>query len=234
MSTIAADMSEKFTSSPSNTNHYPSEFGAGLFVDIDKAAALQLREPEDPSSPYYGRITRGMFSRMTRPGKKALFQVTAEAAASLDVASAAVSVDSPVAALRPWIPSLQIGRVQAKVGKTIAISSTSTRRGRAMSEVSRRRLESWIPADAHRGLRMLRQRELLLGVEELCGTQSVGLNACAVMEDIQLDLGKIGEMIVPIISKIVNANDDGPFDQVAKPLLEVSHVQMYFYHLLDS
>lgn len=168
-----------------------------------------------------------MLSRMTRPGKKALFQVTAEAAASLDVEESSMTIDTGNAELQRWIPSLEIGRIRAVVGKTIAISSTSRRRGRAMTEVSRRRLESWIPEDAHRGLRMLRQRELLVNVVDLCGSQSVGLTACAVVEDITLNIGRIRDMIVPVVGKLVNSYDDGPFDMVALPLLEVSHVQMY-------
>ena len=199
------------------------ELGAGIFVDISKSDALQLKEPEDPTSNYYGRITRGMFSKMTGPGKKALFQVTATAAAGLNVSSASLTVDTDDADLQPWIPSLDVGRIEAVVGKSVSISSTSRRRGRAMSEVSRRRLESWIPEDAHRGLKMLRQRELLINVEEVCGVESDsgGISACATMSEIGLNLGRITTMIEPILGKLVNANDDGPFDQVAIPLLEL-------------
>ena len=109
-----------------------------------------------------------MFSKMTSPGKKALFQVTAEAAAGLEVTSASLGIDTDNPKLQPWIPRLEIGKIQAAVGKSITINSTSKRNARALSEVSRQRLESWIPADAHRGLRMLRQRELRVNVEEIC------------------------------------------------------------------
>lgn len=64
------------------------EFGAGVFVDIDKESAL--RKADNSSSVSYGRLTRNDFNKI--PNKKDLFQLCAAAAAALDVDDASVSI----------------------------------------------------------------------------------------------------------------------------------------------
>lgn len=54
------------------------EFGAGVFVDIDKERALRITE-DDPNSVRYGRVTRDMLPKI--PVKSDLFQICAAAAA---------------------------------------------------------------------------------------------------------------------------------------------------------
>ena len=48
-----------------------------------------------------------------------------------------------------------------------------------------------------------------------------GVTACASINEIKLNLGNIKKMIDPILGKVVNKNNDGAFDQVAQPLLEL-------------
>ena len=47
------------------------------------------------------------------------------------------------------------------------------------------------------------------------------LAACARMNDIRLNIGKIQDMIKPILEKLVNDDKDGLFDQVAVPLKQL-------------
>jgi hypothetical protein len=44
---------------------------------------------------------------------------------------------------------------------------------------------------------------------------------CAKLSDIRLDINKIKDMIEPILGKLVNTREDGAFDKVAVPLLEL-------------
>lgn len=53
------------------------EFGAGIFVDIDKERALRITD--DPNSVRYGRVTRDMLPKI--PVKSELFTICAAAAA---------------------------------------------------------------------------------------------------------------------------------------------------------
>ncbi len=83
-------------------------FGAGIFVDIDKERAL--RAPDNSSSVQYGRISRSQLSNMAN--KKDLFQLCAAAAAAVDVDYATVELDMPIPGfdkVKPWIPSLDVG-----------------------------------------------------------------------------------------------------------------------------
>lgn len=68
-------------------------FGAGVFIDIDKEAALRLKMPEDPNLPEYGRISRDDFKKITN--KKDLFQICAIGAGGLTVKSASVGITLP-------------------------------------------------------------------------------------------------------------------------------------------
>lgn len=45
--------------------------------------------------------------------------------------------------------------------------------------------------------------------------------ACAKLADIRLDITKIQAMIEPILNELVNSDEDGAFDQVGVPLLEL-------------
>lgn len=63
------------------------EFGAGIFVDLNKEKAL--RAPDKNNSVSYGRVTRDALKRIAN--KKDLFQICAAAAAALDVDNATVS-----------------------------------------------------------------------------------------------------------------------------------------------
>lgn len=126
--------------------------------------------------------------------------------------------------VKPWIPSLTVGdedilAVDAIVKKELNIASTSSRRGRSLSVADRRRLETSIPHNAHQGLRMLRSNDLPNSPS--CEIEDGGF-ACAKMSEIKLDLGKIEELIKPILSKVVNENDNGFFDEIGIPLQKLA------------
>lgn len=177
-----------------NTN---IEFGAGIFVDLDKEAALRLDQPEDKNTAgtRYGRLVRDQFPKI--PVKKDLFQICVTAAAGLTVDEAYMGLDVPIPGLeevKAWIPSLNMGTnssiyaVQAIVKKELAVSTTSKKRGRRMKEIDRRRLEGSIPPDAHRGLRMLSCPDpITLGIDCDVNT-TAGEFACAKLSEIRLDV----------------------------------------------
>jgi hypothetical protein len=52
------------------------EFGAGMFVDIDKEKALRIAN-DDPNSFRYGRISKDELANKV-PNKKDLFQICGE------------------------------------------------------------------------------------------------------------------------------------------------------------
>lgn len=95
------------------------------------------------------------------PVKKDLFQICASAAGILIVNSASVELDVPVDdEAKAWIPSLNAGgdgiyAIEAIVKKEVAASSTQKKSSRALKEADRRRLESSISPNDHRGLRIL-------------------------------------------------------------------------------
>ena len=99
----------------------------------------------------------------------------------------------PIAALEPvnpWIPKLnalatnesgeEAHAVQAIVKKEVSVASTTRMRGRSLKEVDRRKLESSIPLDAHRGLRMLCADDLLDLAIDCPVDTAAGEFACAV------------------------------------------------------
>ena len=110
--------------------------------------------------------------------------------------SAKLELDVPIPGLekvKDWIPSLNIGggvsdAFQAIVKKERNIGSTSTKKGRRMKAIDRRKLEASIAVDAHRGLRMLCADEVLhLGIECPVDT-SANEFACAKLDDIRLNV----------------------------------------------
>eukprot|EP00970_Alexandrium_tamarense_P019450 scaffold14057_cov421-Alexandrium_tamarense.AAC.1 len=101
-------------------------------------------------------------------------------------------------------------------------------RGRSLKEVDRRKLESSIPLDAHRGLRMLCADDLLDLAIDCPVDTAAGEFACALflpvhkkLSNIYLDVGKIKDLVLPILEKLVNNEESGAFDQIAVPLLEL-------------
>jgi len=173
------------------------QFGAGMFVDLDKAAALRLKKPEDRNSPNYGRLTRGELRKI--PSKKDLFQLCVAAAAGLTVSEASVGLNIPIPEFEDvakFIPSLVIAKnnsavkaIDAIIKKEIKIASSSKRRGRALAEEDRRRLQESIPPDAHRALRMLCGEEVLDRLTITCDVNTTaGEFACAKLADIKLDV----------------------------------------------
>jgi hypothetical protein len=195
------------------------EFGAGIFIDIDKEKAT--RKTDDMNSVRYGRISRDDIRKI--PVKKDLFQIVAAAAATLDVDTFKASLDIPIdglEAVKEWIPTLT-GSIEAIVKKEIAIGSTSKTKGRRMKESDRAMLESRISPLDHRGLRILRTNDDAIPSSENCPVDTErGEFACVRVTSIELDVGKVKDAVKPILEKFVNPpNNDGLFDQVAVPLL---------------
>ena len=95
----------------------------------------------------------------------------------------------------------------------------SSDKRRSLTVLDRRRLANMIPEHAHRGLRMLCSDEVL-DVQIDCPVNITAREfACAQLNDIRFDIGKLKDMIDPILEKMVNSGNTGYFDQVAKPLL---------------
>lgn len=108
------------------------------------------------------------------------------------------------------------------VSKAVVKTEISTRRGSSRRQLiqpmDRRRLEASIPKAAHRGLRMLCANEIL---DIDCPVDTAeGEFACVRISDVRVDIGKIQDMIQPVLEKLVNPpEDDGLFDEVVIPLL---------------
>ena len=212
-----------------NTN---IEFGAGFFVDIDKERALGMpHDSDDVETVNYGRLTRDMIVNKV-PRKKDIFSICAKAAAAFTVDTAAVALDNPIPGTAfddviEWIPSLVLGNGESNaleivVKKEISLSSTSQREGRGISAIDQRRLDSSIPMDTHRGLRMLKSDcdEDVLGLSYSCPIdEDENELFCAQLADIELDADKIKDLVSPIVNKIANENKSGTFDEIVKPLL---------------
>lgn len=213
-----------------NTN---IEFGAGFFVDIDKERALGIpHDSDDVETVNYGRLTRDMIVNKV-PRKKDIFSICAKAAAAFTVDTATVALDNPIpntAAFDDvikWIPSLVLGNdtinaLEIVVKKEISLSSTSQRKGGGISAIDQRRLDSSIPMDTHRGLRMLTSDcdEDVLNLTFSCPfDEDEDEFFCAQLADIKLDADKIVDLVSPIVDKIANENKNGTFDEIVKPLL---------------
>ena len=203
------------------------EFGAGFFVDIDKERALGIPN-DDVETVNYGRLTRDMIVNKV-PRKKDIFSICAKAAAAFTVDTATVALDNPIPGtdfddVIEWIPSLVLGNdtinaLEIVVKKEISLSSTSQREGRGIRAIDQRRLDSSIPMDTHRGLRMLTSDcdEDVLGLTFSCPIEDELF--CAQLADIKLDADKIVDLVSPIVDKIANENKNGTFDEIVKPLL---------------
>ena len=217
-------------------------FGAGVFIDIDKAKAM--RKDDNTTSVRYGRLSRDDLRKI--PVKKDLFQISATAAGGITVDDATMALEIPSESfteINKWIPKLNIGlspgvnAVDAIVKKTITVGSptpspssrrldqtTHTPTSRTivggLYEADLRRLERTIPSDAHRALRMLCEDTVLpdgFDPEANCPVEEGGF-ACARLADIRLDANKIVELVEPILKKIVNGKD-GAFDEIIIPML---------------
>ena len=217
-------------------------FGAGVFIDIDKAKAM--RKDDNTTSVRYGRLSRDDLRKI--PVKKDLFQISATAAGGITVDDATMALEIPSESfteINKWIPKLNIGlspgvnAVDAIVKKTITVGSptpspssrrldqtTHTPTSRTivggLYEADLRRLERTIPSDAHRALKMLCEDTVLPGSfdpEANCPVEKGGF-ACARLADIRLDAEKIVKLIEPILKKIVNGKD-GAFDEIIIPML---------------
>jgi len=202
------------------------QFGAGIFIDINKKEGLRLEQPEDPKSHTYGRLTRDMFAKVT--SKRDLFQICATAAAGLTVESTNVALDLPIPGLekvQDWIPSIKISEshttnaIEAIVKKEVTIGSRSTARGRSLTVADRRRLENSISNQDHRGLRLLCEDLLDIDIKQ-CKVDGVRQFACAGIYDIKLDVGKIQDLASQVLGKVANGHD-GAFDKVALPLVKL-------------
>jgi hypothetical protein len=108
--------------------------------------------------------------------------------------------------------------LQAIVKKEI---SSARNKNRSLKTLDRLRLENSIPLTAHRGLRMLCADELLSLQIDCPVNVAANEFACAKLADIRLDITNIQAMIEPILRELVNSNEDGLFDQVGVPLLEL-------------
>lgn len=128
-----------------------------------------------------------------------LFQISVAAAAGVTVDNATLELSVPIPGfdeIRPWIPSLKMGNettdgFQALVKKEKNVSPTSARRGRAMKEIDRRKLEAMIPSDSNNlGLRMLSgSADDLLSLDIDCDVDtSANEYACAKFSEIRLDV----------------------------------------------
>ena len=186
-------------------------FGAGVFVNIDKEKAL--RKSDHPNSVKYGRVSQNDFTKITN--KKELFQINAEAAATLDVNDfeTSVTIDPKV---DEWIPSIT-GKIETHFRTGVNIN-----RRREMKELDRSWLSSRITPAHHRGLRMLAEdgSAAALPANKDCTVDtSIGQFACARMDDISLDIGKIKPGIEKVMAKFVNEEKKGLFDEIVLPLL---------------
>lgn len=193
------------------------EFGAGITVNIDKARAL--RKPDEPKDAIrYGRVSNADFKKIIN--KKDLFHITAAAAATLEVKKFTTGIDIDPK-VNDWLPSLT-GTIETFVKKEIGTSSTSKTRGRRMTEVDRSWLSSKIMPFHHRGLRSLCNDDAPAALPEnsRCPVDpKKGEYACARLDDVTLDLKKIGDGIKSVLQEFVNDDKNGLFDEVAKPLL---------------
>lgn len=217
------------------------QFGAGIFVDIDKEAGKSFLKSEQAKMPKnkitdfccfsatrksdtqnsvrYGRLSRSDLKKI--PVKKDLFQICLKAAAILEVSSASLSLDIPIPELEEveaWLPSLNVGGISAVVKKEISSSSGSRR----LNEIDVARLKNSVSPDSHRGLRMLCANDGSFPDDVDCPVDTnSGEFACAKMKEVRLDIEKIQGLVEPILEKFVNSGNDGFFDQVAVPLLEL-------------
>ena len=201
------------------------QFGAGLFVDIDKEKALRLKEPDDATSFRYGRVSRDDLRKV--PNKKDLFQISAVAAATLDVDEflATLRLSTPdFDKIAPWIPTLN-GTIAAMVRKELGGGAAgATRRGRRhLRDNDHETLKRRISTSDHQGLRLLVEDSEYIPYNEDCPVNSdSGEIACFAMYNIELDVGKIADLVRPILEKFVNNDTSGYFDNVAAPLLELN------------
>ena len=192
--------------------------GAGIFIDITSTS---------------DRLTMQDFKRITP--KSSLFQTTAEAAAIL---KADIDLEMLVPGLlpeevkkvfedvRPWIPTLH-GKIDAHVRKGV---STSRRRRLGLEKTGRRLLrEAWSHEDPSLSgsLRLVRS---LAGTENIPTDTDCDVNvtndefACVKVNELELDMAKIIDFVKPILKKLVKvdeSDDDGYFDKVGEPLLEL-------------
>ncbi len=198
-----------------------------MTIDVDKEIAMRLNEPEDSSVVTYGRISRDDFKKITN--KKDLFQICAAVAGGLTAESAIISISlaEEGSVADKFIPKLVIGGIDAIVKKEITINSTSKRRGRKMKDADRRKLESSIPLDSHRALRMLSscaEDVFPEGFDPSCNLSEDGF-ACAKLTEIAIDADGIEELVDNTLGKLVvpnykeNGLAPGYFDEIAQPLL---------------
>jgi hypothetical protein len=204
-------------------------FGAGVFIDVDKEAALRLKTPENSTLATYGRISRDDFKKIIN--KKDLFLICAAIAGGLTAESASVFISLPPGEIADvadkFIPKLVIGGIDAIVKKEIQIGNTTARMGREMKDVDRLRLESSIAHDSHRALRMLTgcgDDVLPDGFDPDCTVDAKGF-ACAKLSQISIDAGGLKDLAEKTLGKLVVPNykerglNPGFFDEIAQPLL---------------
>ncbi|EJK50116.1 hypothetical protein THAOC_30946, partial [Thalassiosira oceanica] len=211
-----------------NTTNTDIYFGAGIFVDISKEAATG-KSDDAPGSIRHGRLTREMLSRM--PVKRDLFQICAAAAGVLKVEEGAISLNTDNANISDWLPTLTLGdpdsgilAIEAIARKEVTVGRTSTRRGRSLKDSDRRRLWQSTPDGAHIGQRLLCAEDLVETMNAgnlTCEFGNETEEVCVKLGKVTLDVEKIQDQVSPIISKLVNSQATGAFDEIAKPLSEL-------------
>ena len=132
---------------------------------------------------------------------------------------------------RDWLPTLTLGdpssgilAIEATARKEVTVGQTSTRRGRSLKDSDRRRMLQSTPDDAHIGQRLLCAEDLVEAMNAgilTCAFGDETEEVCVKLGKVTLDAGKIQDQVSQIISKLVNSQDTGAFDEIAKPLSEL-------------
>lgn len=209
------------SSAPSSTSS-PTSKSVAPSVSVSPSSS-PTSPPTPEGSIQYGRLSRSDIRKITN--KKDLFQITAIAAASLDIDTFITSIDLRDD-VNEWIPSLEAGNetdgikaVETIVKKKIKAPRSSKRSSRRMKKVDRALLSTRITDSDHRGLRMLCDDDI--DDETSCPVDTAaGEFACARLNAVALNLGKVKEGVRKVLDKFVNEEEkNGFFDQVARPLL---------------
>jgi hypothetical protein len=204
--------------------------GAAVYVDLDKVRALRL-ESDKTTDPQYGRLTRGNLKQITKISD--LFSIGALAGATVSVSDVNFAVNTDffpesLKSIGEWVPELGADLYAHARKQTGPVFTTAAARRQLFAEdyhpfVRPGSLTEHTGHRAHPLLRSLAGSDDLLDNNFSFDKCPVNLTAgetfCLKVDNIALNLGKLADLISPILENFVSAEGSGYLDKVMDPVV---------------
>lgn len=205
---------------------------ASISIDLDKSQALRVERSELASDPQYGRLTRADLKQLTKLSD--MLAVKANAAATVEIPFVEFSLftdtfPSSLQSVGNWIPHLE-AEVYAHVRLKSGLDNDGSAAGRRLVTTDDSShncqlgvLTAEMGHKAHPLLRSLSESENILDESfdfpKCTVDMAAGSSYCAKVVNVTLDMGKIADLIQPILSEITNGDSSGYLDKVMDPVV---------------